>query len=65
MRSDRLGGILVSVIGTCAEVGGFDPRPGKTKDIKKMVFGASLLNMQHLGVRVKHWSAQSQNNVSQ
>ena len=32
--SDRLGGVMVTVLASSAEGRGFDPRPGQTKDIK-------------------------------
>ena len=43
---------MVSVLTLSAEGPGFDPWPGQTKDIK-VVFDASPLSMQHLGVRAK------------
>ena len=38
---------MVSVLASSAGGRGFDPRPGQTKDIIKLVFAASALSTQH------------------
>ena len=47
---DRLGGVMVSMLASSAECRGFDPRRVKPKTLK-LVYAASLLSTQHLGVR--------------
>ena len=47
---DRLGGVMVSVLVLSAEGRGFDPGRVKPKTLK-LVYAASPLSPQHLGVR--------------
>ena len=50
--SNRIGGIMVSVLASSAVDRGFEPRMGQTKDYKIGIV-ASPLSMQHLGERAK------------
>ena len=46
------GGAMVSILASSAVDRGFEPQSGQTKDYK-IVFAASLLIIQHSGVRAK------------
>ena len=61
--SNRLGGVMVSMLALSVEGRGFDPRPGQTKDIK---IGICCFSAKHAAFSSKSidWSAQSQDNVS-
>ena len=56
----KTGGVMVSVLASSAEGLGFDPRLGKTKDIK---IGICCFFAKHAALRImsKDWLAQSQN----
>ena len=53
---------MVSVVALSMEGGGFDPRPGQTKDIK---IGICCFSAKHAAFKSKSkdWSTQSQYNV--
>ena len=45
--SNRIGGVMVSVLTSSAVDRGFEPRSGQTKDYIKLVFIASPLSTHH------------------
>ena len=59
-----IGGVMVSVLASCAVDRGFDPLSGKTKDYK---IGICCFSAKHATLRTKSkdWLARNQDNVSE
>ena len=63
-QSNRIGGVMVSVLASSAVDRGFEPRSGQTKDYK---IGMCCFSAKHAALRrkSKDWLARNQNNVSE
>jgi hypothetical protein len=64
MSTNRIGGVMVSVLASSAVDRGFEPRSGQTKDYK---IGICCFSAKHEALRSKSkdWLAWNQNNVSE
>jgi hypothetical protein len=64
LEKNRIDGVMVSVLASSAEVRGFEPRSGQTKDYE---IGICCLSTKHAALRrkSKDWLAQNQDNVSE
>ena len=62
--SNRIGGVIVSVLSSSAVDRGFEPRSGQTKYYKMYI---CCFSAKHAALRrkSKNWSARNQNNVSE
>jgi hypothetical protein len=62
--TNRIGGVMVSVLVSCAVDRGFEPRSGQTKDYK---IGICCLSAKHAALRrkTKDWLAWNKNNMSE
>ena len=62
--SDRIGGVVVSVVASSAVDRGFEPRSGQTKDYK---IGICCFSAKHTALRrkSKDWLARNRNNLSE
>jgi hypothetical protein len=62
--SNRIGGVMVSVLTSRAVDRGFEPQLGQTKDYK---IGICCFSAKHAALRRKNkdWLARNQNNVSE
>jgi hypothetical protein len=64
LHTNRIGGVMVSVLASSAVDRGFEPRSGQTKDYK---IGICCFSAKHAALRRKNkdWMARNQNNVSE
>ena len=62
--SDRIGGVVVSMVASSAVDRGFEPRSGQTKDYKIGICCFSAKNTA-LRRKSKDWLARNQNNLSE
>jgi hypothetical protein len=62
--SDRIGGVMVSMLTSRAVDRGFEPRSGQTKDYQIGIYHFSAKRAA-LRSNSKDWLAQNQNNVSE
>ena len=64
MSENRVGGVMLSVLASCAVDRGFEPRSGQTKDYK---IGICCFSTKHAALRgkSKDWFARNQDNVSE
>ena len=62
--SDRIGGVMVSVLAASAVARVFEPRSGQTKDY---AIGICCFSAKQAALRrkSKDWAAQNQNNLSE
>jgi hypothetical protein len=64
LHTNRIGGVMVSVLASSAVDRGFEPRSGQTKDYE---IGICCFSAKHAALRRKNkdWMARNQNNVSE
>jgi hypothetical protein len=64
LLTNRISGVMVSVLASNAVDRGFEPRSDKTKDYK---IGMCCFSVKHAALRSKSkdWLARNQNNVSE